>query len=319
MELTGGAAGFRRVGFLVLVKPADAVVLAANVAMHQAVGIDARILSPREIGQLEPRIVRDDVGAAAWEPESGYADPVGTTQGYADAAKAAGAVMTIGVEATRLAIDANGITAVETTTGPIPTRTVVVAAGYRTRDLVAPLGIDLPLTPIRHDIAIVRRTSDFGKPHPIISDRINGSYYRPEGEILTLIGTTAAHEGHEDPNVEESRSPYPEDLETLAVRFCRRFPTQDAAALQRGYTGVYDCSPDLQPLLGPIADIPGLHVATGFSGHGFKLSPAIGEMIAERIVDGRSTQFDLDLFSPHRFAAGRPITSSRAYSVGTLG
>jgi glycine/D-amino acid oxidase-like deaminating enzyme len=89
--------------------------------------------------------------------------------------------------------------------------------------------------------------------------------------------------------------------------------------LRRGYTGVYDCSPDLQPLLGPVPAVPGLHVAVGFSGHGFKLSPVVGELIAERIVDGTTTLVDLDLFGPNRFAENRPIGSSRAYSVSTLG
>jgi sarcosine oxidase subunit beta len=89
--------------------------------------------------------------------------------------------------------------------------------------------------------------------------------------------------------------------------------------LHRGYTGVYDCSPDLQPLLGPVPAVPGLHVAVGFSGHGFKLSPAVGEMVAERIIDGRSSLVDVELFSPARFAENRPITTPRAYSVATLG
>jgi glycine/D-amino acid oxidase-like deaminating enzyme len=318
-EIVGGDAGFRRLGFLVLVKPEDAATLAANVAMHQSVGIESSVLSPDEVGELEPRIARDDIGAAAWEPGSGFADPVGTTAGYAEAARRNGAELRVNVEAEAIVAGPDGVERVETSAGPIATRTVVVAAGYRTRELVRPLGVDLPVTPVRHDIAIVARTPDFGAPHPIISDRINGSYFRPEGDEMTLIGTTAADEGHEDPEVEQTREPYPEDTETLVMRFWRRFPSQEEATLRRGYTGVYDCSPDLQPLLGPVPQIPGLHVAVGFSGHGFKLSPVVGEAVAERIIDGRSPLVDLDLFSPNRFAEGRPIRSSRAYSVSTLG
>jgi glycine/D-amino acid oxidase-like deaminating enzyme len=318
-EVVGVDAGFQRCGFLVLVKPEDAAPLAANVAMHQSVGIESSVLTPDEVGELEPRIARDDIGAAAWEPGSGYADPVGATTGYAEAAKRNGADLRIGVTVERIVAGPSGVECVETDKGAIATRTVVVAAGYRTRGLVAPLGIDLPITPIRHDIAIVGRTVDFGPRHPIVSDRINGSYFRPEGADMTLIGTTAAHEGHVDPEVEQTREPYPDDTETLVMRFWRRFPTQENATLRKGYTGVYDCSPDLQPLLGPITEIPGLHVAVGFSGHGFKLSPVVGELIAERIVDGRTTLVDIDFFAPNRFAEGRPIGSTRAYSVGTLG
>lgn len=318
-EIVGGVSDFNRCGFLVLVKPEDAEPLIANVEMHQTVGIDATVLSPIEVAELEPRIYRDDIGAAAWEPESGYADPVGVTNGYAEAAKRNGAELIVGATVTAIVAGPNGIEQVETDRGTIQTRAVVVAAGYRTRELVAPLGIELPITPIRHDIAIVGRTPDFGPRHPIISDRINGSYFRPEGRDMTLIGTTAAHEGYEDPQVEQCREPYEKDTETLVTRFFSRFPSQEDATLRRGYTGVYDCSPDLQPLLGPIGEIPGLHVAVGFSGHGFKLSPVVGELVAEKVLDGRTNFVDIDFFSPNRFAEGRPIQSSRAYSVGTLG
>jgi glycine/D-amino acid oxidase-like deaminating enzyme len=318
-EVVGGVADFNQCGFLVLSKPKDAAPLAANVAMHQSVGIDASILSKDEVAELEPRINLDDFGSAAWEPQSGYADPVGVTNGYAEAARRNGAELMIGATVTVIVAGPNGIERVETDRGAIETRNVVVAAGYRTKELVAPLGVDLPITPIRHDIAIVGRTPDFGPRHPIISDRINGSYFRPEGRDMTLIGTTAADEGYVDPEVEQTREPYEKDTETLVGRFFRRIPSQEEATLRRGYTGVYDCSPDLQPLLGPAGGIEGLHVAVGFSGHGFKLSLVVGELVAEKLLEGRTSFVDIDFFSPNRFAEGRPITSARAYSVGTLG
>ena len=153
----------------------------------------------------------------------------------------------------------------------------------------------------------------------MISDRAAGSYYRPEGDTLTLIGASSPHEGHVDPEVERDRAPYQEDAGALVARFVARFPGEDGAVLRGGYTGVYDCSPDLQPLLGPVPQIEGLHLACGFSGHGFKLSPVIGELLAERILTGTTRLVDLDLFSPARFAAGRPITSPHPYSVATHG
>jgi sarcosine oxidase subunit beta len=317
-DMIGGESGFRRTGFLVLVPPADAETLAANVSMHRRVGIDAHLLAPSDLGQLEGRIAREDVGAAAWEPASGYADPVLTTNSYADAARALGVEQRIGVDVMRLVARAGAIERVETTAGSIETRTVVVAAGYRSAELVAPLGIRLGLRPIRHAIAIVQRSDEFGPDHPAISDRVNGSYYRPEGRDLTLVGTTGPYDGLEDSEVEVDRSPSTEELETLVGRFCARFPGQQQAVLRRGYTGVYDCSPDLQPLLGPVSGVAGLHVAAGFSGHGFKLSPVVGELIAEKLIDGHTTLVDIDLFSPSRFDEGRPITTPRTYSVATL-
>jgi sarcosine oxidase subunit beta len=318
-DIVGGDAGLRRVGFLALFGPRDTVAVTANVAMQQRVGIETYLLSPDEVRSLEPRLAHEDVTAAAWEPRSGYADPVAVTYGYAAAARRHGADLRVGVTAHRLVTGSQGVEAVETDRETFATRIVVVAAGYRSAALLQPLGVHLPLRPVRHTVAILQRTPAFGPPHPVVSDRICGAYYRPEGNTLTLVGATAAFEGHDDPEVEVDRAPPLDEVETLAQRFCRRFPTQAAAGVRRGYTGVYDCSPDLQPILGPVPGIPGLYVAAGFSGHGFKLSPAVGELLAEQILHGRTTLVDLDLFSVARFAAGRPLRADHPYSVATLG
>jgi len=150
-------------------------------------------------------------------------------------------------------------------------------------------------------------------------DRVGGAYYRPDGQQLTLIGASSPFDGIEDADVEVDRTPDATDELRMVSRFCQRFPSEEAAGLWRGYTGVYDCSPDLQPVLGPVPGIEGLHVATGFSGHGFKLSPITGQLIAEKIVDGRTTLVDINLFSPGRFASGRLIDSPHSYSVPTHG
>ena len=146
-----------------------------------------------------------------------------------------------------------------------------------------------------------------------------GAYYRPEGRHLTLIGSSSPFEGMEDEAVEVDRTPDPADEAMLVERFCQRFPTEESAGLRRGYTGIYDCSPDLQPILGPVPGIEGLHVAAGFSGHGFKLSPITGQLIAEKILDGRTSLVDIDLFSPARFTTGALIAAEHAYSVATHG
>lgn len=318
-HVVGGDCGFRQTGFLVLVGPADRDTLAANVAMHQRVGIDARVVGPDDLGEFEPRAVRDDLGAVAWEPEAGYADPVGATNGYAAAARRLGVDQRIGTTVSKVHVKGDRVIGVETDDGAIESRAVVVAAGYRTRELLAPLGVDVPLTPVRHPIAIVQRSAGFGLSHPIISDRIYGAYYRPEGAELTLLGTTAADDGRVDPEVDAIRPPTDDEQAALIERYCRRFPSEEAASLRPGYTGVYDCSPDLQPMLGPVAGVDGLHIAVGFSGHGFKLSPVVGELVAEKLIAGRTTFVDIDFFSPDRFAKQATIVSTSAYSVGTLG
>ena len=318
-EVVGGEAGFHPAGLLVLLGPEDAEAVAANVAMHCGLGIDARVLSLNELLLLEPRMAPTGIGAIAWEPQSGYADPVLAASSFAQAGQRLGVDQRIGVIARGLSVGSRGVERVETSSGWIDTRTVVIAAGYRSRELLATLGFDLPLQPIRHTIAIVQRSPGFGTPHPTISDRVTGAYYRPEGANLTLVGASSPLDGPVDEAVEVDRSPAPADEALLVSRFCDRFPGEEHASLRRGYTGVYDCTPDLQPVLGPVPGIGGLHVAAGFSGHGFKLSPITGELIAQQIVDGRTELVDLSLFSPGRFADGRPITSLHGYSVATHG
>ena len=314
----GGDAGFRQAGFLALLGSDDVETVAANVAMHRDLGINAYILAPDEIRDVEPRLALFGIGAAAWEPESGYADPVRTTLSFADAARRHGADLRIGVGAEGFLADASGIAGVETNTGQIATRSVVVANGFSARGLVAPLGIELPLTPIRHGVAFMQRADHFGKPHPIISDRVQGSYYRPREDGHTMVGKTAPYDGDEDPDVNAWPAARPEMLQTLAERYRRRFPNQGAPAVNSATSGLYDCSPDLQPLLGAVPDAPGLHLAVGLSGHGFKLSPIFSQMLAEQLLTGSSSLFDIEMFNPARFIQERRIVPHHAYSISTL-
>jgi sarcosine oxidase subunit beta len=317
-QIVGGPSGFTRTGFLVLLGPADVEAARRNVEMLRSIGIATSVLTPEEAQLIEPRLNYDGVAACVWEPDSGYGDAHSTTFSFAEAARRGGAELRVGVRVQRLLTDAQGVCGVETAAGVIATRRVLVAAGYRTAELVAPLGVSVPLTPIRHSIAVVRRPEAFGARHPIISDRVRGSYYRPEGGELTLIGTTAADEGEIDSAVENSRRPHLHDEMTLLERYITRFPKLETAAVQPGYTGVYDCSPDLQPLLGP-TEIAGLHIAVGFSGHGYKLSPVVGELLAGGLLNDPAVAADLEFFSPQRFGSGRTIRSDHPYSVGTLG
>jgi sarcosine oxidase subunit beta len=313
-DVVGGDCGFHKVGLLVPVGAGDEESVQANVEMNREVGIDSQLLAPEDGKKLEPRMRWEDVAAAAWEPESGYADGYGTTVAFAAAARRAGADLRVGTQATRLVVQGDAICGVDTLDGVIQTPTVVVAAGYRSIELLAPLGVDIPLDPVRHDIAILHRTSDFGLPHPVIADYILGRYYLPHTGDVTMIGSSGPG-GTEDPEVEEDRSPTREHLEWLAEGFLQRFPGEEAAVMQGGYTGPYDCTPDLQPALGAIPQVQGLYVATGFSGHGFKLAPAVGQMIAETVLQGRSSVVDIGFFDPNRFATGNLIKAAHSYTL----
>ena len=107
--------------------------------------------------------------------------------------------------------------------------------------------------------------------------------------------------------------PDPEGVGKLVACVTRRVPALADAGIQRGLTGIYDVSPDSRPLLGEVPDISGLYVAAGFSGMGFKISPAIGLVMAELILEGRATTVEIDAFATDRFALNRPIHADDQY------
>ena len=317
-DAVGGDCGFHCTGYLVLLAEEEVDAGRAVVEMQRRIGIDARFIDTKEVGEIEPRLQRTDVAAGTYEPDSGFADGLSTAAGFADAARREGAEVRIGPVATGIVAGANGVTRVETDKGTIDTRTVVVAAGYRSMALLEPLGVELPITPIRHAIAIVGRTAGFRGLHPIVSDRPGWAYYRPESADLTLLGERDPLTGREDHEVEAEPPPATAEVMSLIEKFTKRFPDEQEAVLHRGYTGIYDCTPDFQPALGAVAAVPGLYVAAGFSGHGFKLSPAVGRILSDLIVDGATSLVDVALLRIERFAEGDLIQPGVAYTGRSL-
>ncbi len=318
-EEIGGTSEFKTTGFLATVGPEDVGALEQNVKMQRDLGVDTCVLSPAEIRELEPRLNVDDVGAAAYEPESGYADPYSTTVAFAQAARNLGVEIRQHAQVSGLVTRGDRITGVQTTQGTIGAGTVVMAAGYHSRDLVSPLGIDLPLTPVRHAITLFERPGDFGAAHCIIIDFIQRAYMRPEGSNLTLVGSADAYQRSDDTDPDIDKSVDADETTLFGQRFAHRFAGIEDFGIRRGYTGVYDVTPDGQPILGPAPEIGGLYLACGFSGHGFKLSPVIGQMLAESICDGESSVVDLGLFRSSRFAESDLVTSPFPYAQAITG
>lgn len=296
-----GHADFHRAGYLALLAPEMLGEAEAQVAEHQRIGIATEIIGPAEIARLEPRLSLGGVAAAVWEPDSGYVEPQSATAGFAEAARRTGVDLRLGVGARWIGSDPHGVCLVATDDEIIATRTVVVAAGFRTRDLLSPLEIDLPLTPVRHTVAALRRTRSFGPRHPMVADLPEGSYYQPEGAALTLIGATSAHAGAIDPHIEQHPPPPPGAEQSLIDRYAARFPGVERGQAQPGHTGVFDCTPDLLPILGPVPGVDGLLIAAGFSGQGLTLSPVVGELLADQILHGGSRLVDLGQFGLGRF------------------
>ncbi|MBN4064591.1 FAD-binding oxidoreductase [Dehalococcoides mccartyi] len=314
-----GESGFRQIGFLLLFPEEDVEHSREVIAMQQRLGIDARMLTNAEIGDIEPRLARENVAAGAWEPNSGHADGSTVANSFIAAARDLGVDVRIGPEVLGVTSDGGRVTGVETSEGTIQAGKVIVEAGYRTSALLAQHGVDLPITPVRHSIAVVERTPDFGGVHPIVSDRVAQAYYRPEADSLTLLGEHDPVKGAVDSDVEEIKVPSLDDQVSLVERYAARFPGQEAASITRGYTGIYDCTPDFFPAFGKVQALDGLFVGAGFSGHGFKLSPGIGKILSELVLDGSTDMIDVTPFRVERFVEGDLVKDGEGFEHRSMG
>jgi len=302
--IVGGSCGFEAVGFLQLVGPEYRESLRRNVARQQRLGIDTREISLDETRALVRDIELSGVGAVAYEPGSGFADPTATAYAFAAAARRAGATIATHCDALRVVTEAGRVTGVETSAGRVATRAVVIAAGAWAQPLLQPLGLDWGLVPYRIQVSIFRWPAGFGRRHPAIIDATQKSWFRPEGAAATLIGVELGS-AHADPEK------YDEPVDAAYVAGCRaalatRFPAFEDAPMRGGWAGMIMMSPDGRPIIDRVASVEGLWVMAGDSGTSFKTSPAIGRCLAEWVATGAPATADLAPFSSRRFAEGRP-------------
>lgn len=314
-ERVGGECGFVGCGFLILVPAKDAEGLAANVALQRGVGIDTRILDPQEIREVLPGVEASDLVAAAWEPDAGYADPHLTTSGLADAAKRLGARFRFNTEVTGIRFTGARIEGVETAAGFVPAGAVVNCAGPWGARVASLAGLEVPVEACRAQVSVYGRPEGHRGPHPVVLDFAHASYFRPETGDLMLVGLIDPSEAEDvvDPDH------YPEHTdrgfdEMVGERWARRFPAAEAAELRRGYAGLYEITPDWHPIMDEVPEGSGHFLCTGFSGHGFKLAPAVGLMTAQMVL-GELPLFDPSPFRLSRFAEGDPVRGRYAYSI----
>ena len=155
-DAIGGDAGFRQTGRLLLVGERDQEAVRANVGMNRDLGVNIETVAPSELVRIVPNMNTDGLAISAYEPDSGYADPVATTYAYADRVRDHGAEILTQRPVTRLATSGGRITGVETYSGLIAAPAVVVATGPWWDRLAASVGESLPITPIRVSMAATR-------------------------------------------------------------------------------------------------------------------------------------------------------------------
>lgn len=311
-EIVGRPGDFHATGFVRLVPASEIERLMANVAMQRELGVNTSLIGPSELREIEPDWNVDDVVAAAYEPDSGYGDGAGVASDFLARARELGVQYRPRTRVTGFRVEGGRVRGVDTDQGPIEAAVVVAATGPWSRPLFAAIGFELPIETEFHHVAILKNPPGLRGRGVAGIDSLTSLYYRREGRDMTLVGAFYGRR-HVDPD-DFPDSAGDEALAEMAVGIARRVPKLGDAGVVRGITGVYDMSPDARPLLGEIPGVAGLHVAAGFSGMGFKISPAVGLVMAERLLDGCATTVDIHPFRPGRFAEGRPIKAKYEYA-----
>jgi len=310
-ETVGGTSGFVETGYLVIVEPVDRPGLERNVAMQQELGISTSVVTEDDVRELAPMVGVEGDEGLAWEPRSGYADPYMVTTSYAAQARQLGAEVQLRNPATGIEIAGGKVVAVLTAQGRVETPVAVVAAGPWSRRELAKVGVDVPLSTVRHQVATLTRPLDLIPNHPTVGDIAQSFSFRPDGSSMTLIGF-----GEEDVEVDSYNEGV--DMDELAAtleKLARRMPAMADSYFRGGWSGLFTTTPDWHPILDRVPGIEGLYCAIGFSGHGFKLSPMIGLTMAELITRGKASAIDIHPLRFERFAQGDLLSSSYRYRV----
>jgi sarcosine oxidase subunit beta len=299
-DAVGADAGYVGCGVLIGVSAAMRPRLEETVRRQRSLGVRAEVLEPAELARIERRVDPEGLGAVLYEPESGYGDPTAVTTGYAEAARRRGVRIEQGVEVVAIRSAGDRVTGVETAGGErIDAPVIVNAAGLWSAAVARLAGVALPIVIGRHPVFVVERDAGFGPPHLVYLDLAGGSYARPETGGLTLTGSLTDDEARHpmDPEGLGGDVGLDEATEVLA-RTGRAMPRLADARYRRGWAGAFDITPDWMPILDE-SPLRGFWLATGMSGHGFKLSPAVGEMMAALITGARTP------VNPAPFALGR--------------
>jgi len=297
-------------GYLFLLSsPSSVETFRRNVALQRSLGVDVEWLDAAAAARLAPGLNADGVIAATFCQRDGVADPNGVTMGFAKAAQAAGVSVERDTEVTAIRVDSGRVAAVETTRGTIETRIVVNAAGPWARQIgrmVGPRGIVVPVDPFRRHIFIAAASNQPGawpSSRILVIDFETTFYFHREGAGLLFGMGDPGETPTFDTTVQWDFLPQVIDV---AVK---RLPALADASISHAWAGLYEVTPDANPLIGPAHEVGGFFLINGFSGHGFQHSPAAGRILADVIV-GRDPQFDLTPFALDRFAV-RTVSGER--------
>lgn len=301
-EIGVGDAGYVRTGYLVTVPDRLTDACRDSVARLQALGLETSYVEPDELAGLEPLLALDGIAGGAYEPEGGFADAHKMVLGWFAAATFRGLTTRVGCAVEELLADRGRVTGVRTQAGKIHADRVVLATGAWGPELLRPLGCELPITLVPIQVAILRQRPGGPRPNVVCSDAVSNLVVRPDrGALVYAVTYAKMTELARADDCDHGVSPgYPAAVEAA---FAERYPALGRLEWETGWAGPYDATPDWNPILGWAPGIEGLYLVQGWSGHGFKLAPAVGEVVAAEVL-GRTPPIDVSELRLERFERG---------------
>ncbi len=300
----GGQAGFIQTGYLVLANDSLREGVRKNVELAQSLGVETCWMEKEEISRYAPWAKLGDIVGAAYEPRSGYADPHGVTSGFAEGAKKYGALIRQNCPVIGLNKNDRDMFEVKTSRDVIESPVVVNASGAWVNKVAALSGHRFPAEAIREQDTVFDAAGKKGeRVEIVVYDGPTRLYYRPEGRNLLLVGRDNIEPEYVDPDNFKKK----EDMEfvlDILERMQKRWPDFENAKLFRGWGCLYCITPDWMPILDRHPEAPGYYICTGMSGHGFKLAPAVGEMMSDLIMTGSCEEPDINDYCLSRFEEG---------------
>ena len=302
-EELGKDGGFKHTGFTQLIPPDWVELAREKVAMHQSLGIDTTLIDPVEFAREHQWLNPDGVGVVVYEASSGYADPVQTTEAFADAFADAGGEVRFRSPCRGLIREGDRITGIETEDGLLSAGAVINAAGPWARYLAEFAGLDMPMRSVREQDTVWEMRPGRPLPTTPVANAVDATYLRPMGGLRWLIGRA-----YPKPYVEVDPNNFKESLDNEAAMemyelTSGRVLSVEGATLLEGYAALYDVTPDWLPFVGPRDGLEGYYDLSGGSGHLFKTGPIIARELVDWIVDGKVAD-DFRQFSHDRVAAG---------------
>jgi len=288
-------------GYLLLAYTEEEVLLfERNTKMQQEENLDVELLTKNEASSRFSFIDMSGVRAAAYCSSDGHANPHLTTFAYARAAERMGVEVLTHTSAEKIITEDGRIVAVQTSKGKIETEVVVNAAGGYSHEVGAMAGVELPTESYRHQIFVTEPLEHI--MDPLVISFENNFYIRQ-----TKAGNFIMGQGDKDELPGHNVTPTWKFLREMTEKMPKFFPFLRDVRVLRHWAGLYNMSPDAQPIIDRAVDIDNFYYAIGFSGHGFMLAPAVGEAVAEWIVHGEPRSVDISNLSLNRFQEGFTI------------